>query len=82
MTDELPTTTLTNASFSTKMSLGTLRILCDGRRYEPQPDITPIELARMLVIFATFIGGGYYHYDYEAFIAEHGLERHWPKEGP
>jgi len=53
----------------------------DDRTYRPQPDITPHELAMMLMLFAT-AGIGVNDWDFEGFIVEHGLERHWPKDEP
>lgn len=54
------------------------------RIYAPKDDITPIELAHMMHLFAvaalTTGNRGWIQYDYHEFIERHKLERHFTQE--
>lgn len=51
-------------------------IAFDGKRYDPQDDITPVEIARLLQVF-TCILITQVPLDTQRFIRDHGLERHF-----
>ena len=46
-------------------------------KYKPQEDITTFELATLIVMFPFFTISHYQGYDYEAYILENKLERHF-----
>ena len=45
--------------------------------YKPQEDITPYELAMLIKLWPFFTISNYQGYDYESYILEHKLERHF-----
>jgi hypothetical protein len=47
--------------------------------YDPKDDITSVELARMMQLFAYMVSNtsGYHQYDFLSFIEKHNLQRHF-----
>ena len=80
--DALSPTIGLSSALTTKMPLGDI-VLGSGptkRTYRPQPDITNMELATMLRMLIAMTFRGPYETDYEQFIIDNKLERHWPQE--
>ena len=63
------------------IKLQEIRFLLEDRTltYNPQEDITNIELAHLLQLFihGTAAGASYHRYDYAEYIERHKLERHF-----
>lgn len=48
--------------------------------YEPKPDITVLELSKIMELLFRINDTSYHNYDYGALIKEYGVERHFRKE--
>lgn len=87
MSEESPPTKLLTLGLGTHMVASKVpvgNIWIEGREYRPQPDITPYEVAMIVRLFVTATassGKWGSSFDYEAFIVEHKLDRHFPKQG-
>lgn len=77
-TGETLATKNTPLSLSTFMKQPITGLIVAGRSYRPQPDVTSVEMAAMLQMFLA-ASLPMAEWDFEEFIARHGLERHWPK---
>jgi hypothetical protein len=74
-----PSSYPTYKTFTTKQPIGNTYI--DGRLFDPQPDMTPVEASWISVLMAhASISNGWIDYDYDSFIHDHKLNRHFRKE--
>ena len=57
-------------------------IFIDGRKFDPQPDMSPIEASWIAILMSYITMRGWNNWDFEPFIHEHKLDRHFmPKDG-
>ena len=66
-------------SANLKRSMGDVYI--DGRKFDPQPDMSPIEASWISILMSYATMTVWNNWDFEPFIHEHKLDRHFmPKE--
>ena len=66
-------------SMNLKKHMGDVYI--DGRKFDPQPDMSPIEASWISIMMSYATMTGWNNWDFEPFIHEHKLDRHFmPKE--
>jgi len=61
-----------------KQTIGDVYI--GGRKFDPQPDMSPIEASWISVLMSYATMTGWNNWDFEPFIHDHKLDRHFTKE--